>query len=89
MNKSVVILKGKTRHGKNRIAQHGSKWFVEKVDKFRGQSAMFLRSENETFAIRGRGNSKEEWKTTMIHDQRWVHIKEDKNFQVVAHAVSH
>ena len=62
-----VLLKGKTRHGKNRIAQHGSKWFVEKVDKFRGQPAMLLRSENETFAIRGRGNSKQEWKTTWMH----------------------
>ena len=80
VNKSVVILKGKTRHGKNRIAQHGSKWFVEKVDKFRGQPAMFLRSENETFAIRGRGNSKQEWKTSWMHDNRWVLLKDDPNF---------
>ena len=80
VNKSIVILKGKTRHGKSRIAQHGSKWFVEKVDKFRGQPAMFLRSENETFAIRGRGNSKQEWKTTWMHDNRWVLLKDDPDF---------
>ena len=80
MNKSVVILKGKTRHGKNRIAQHGSVWFVEKVDKFLGQPAMLLRSKNETFAIRGRGNSKQEWKTTWMHDGRWVLLKDDPNF---------
>ena len=79
VNKSVVILKGKTRHGKNRIAQHGSKWFVEKVDKFRGQPAMLLRSENETFAIRGRGNSKQEWKTTLMHDNRWVLLRDARN----------
>ena len=79
MNKSVVILKGKTRHGKNRIAQHGSKWFVEKVDKFRGQPAMLLRSENETFAIRGRGNSKQEWKTTLMQ----VHTEADVNGIVI------
>ena len=80
MNKSVVILKGISRHGKNRIAQHGSKWFVEKVDKFCGQPAMLLRSENETFAIRGRGNSKQEWKTTWMHDNRWGLLKYDPDF---------
>ena len=82
-------LKGITRHGKNRIHQHGEWWEVNTVGTFEGFTAVLLNSRNETFAIRGRGNSKEEWKTTMIHDQRWVHIKEDKNFQVVAHAVSH
>ena len=80
MNKSVVTLKGISRHGKNRIAQHGSTWFVEKVDKFLGQPAMLLRSKNETFAIRGRGNSKQEWKTTWMHDGRWVLLKDDPNF---------
>ena len=80
MNKSVVTLKGISRHGKNRIAQHGSTWFVEKVDKFLGQPAMLLRSENETFAIRGRGNSKQEWKTTWMYDGRWVLLKDDPNF---------
>ena len=80
MNKSVVILKGISRHGKNRIAQHGSKWLVEKVDKFCGHPAMLLRSENETFAIRGRANSKQEWKTTWMHDNRWVLLKDDPDF---------
>ena len=80
MNRSVIKLKGISRHGKNRINQHGSKWFVEKVDKFCGQPAMLLRSENETFAIRGRGNSKQEWKTTWMHDGRWVLLKDDPDF---------
>ena len=80
MNKSVVILKGKTRHGKNRIQQHGDQWFVKEFGKFNGEDAMMLRSENETFAIRGRGNSKQEWMTTWMHDNRWVLLKNDPNF---------
>ena len=75
-----VLLKGKTRHGKNRINQHGEMWLIERVETFQGQPAMFLRSEKETFAIRGRGNPKEEWKTTLIHDNRWVLLRDDPNF---------
>ena len=75
-----VILKGKTRHGKNRIQQHGEQWFVKEFGKFCGEDAMMLRSERETFPIRARGNPKEEWKTVMIHDERWVLLKNDPNF---------
>ena len=75
-----VLLKGKTRHGKNRINQHGEMWLIERVETFQGQPAMFLRSEKETFVIRGRGNPKEEWKTTLIHDNRWVLLRYDPNF---------
>ena len=75
-----VLLKGKTRHGKNRINQHGEMWLIERVETFQGQPAMFLRSEKETFAIRGRGNPKEEWKTTLIHYNRWVLLRDDPNF---------
>ena len=39
-----VLLSGKTRHGKNRIQQHGAEWLVEKIDRFRGEPAMMLRS---------------------------------------------
>ena len=61
-----VILKGKSRHGKNRIQQHGSLWFVENFAKFRGQDAMRLRSENKT----DKGG----------FDERWVLLKDDPNF---------
>ena len=67
---SVIKLEGTSRHGKNRIAQHGSVWFVEKVDKFLGQPAMLLRSKNETFKCGNR------W----MHDGRWVLLKNDPNF---------
>ena len=65
-----VLLKGKTRHGKNRINQHGNMWLIESVATFQGQPAMMLRSENETFKL---GDE-------MIHDTRWVTLRDDPNF---------
>ena len=62
-----VILKGKTRHGKNRINQHGSTWMIEGISTFQGQPAMHLRSENKT----DKGG----------FDGRWVHLKDDKDFE--------
>ena len=61
------VLKGKTRHGKNRINQHGSTWMIEGVSTFQGQPAMHLRSENKT----DKGG----------FDGRWVHLKDDKDFE--------
>ena len=37
-----ILLKGKTRHGKNRLNQHGAFWVVKEVSKFRGQPAVSL-----------------------------------------------
>ncbi len=65
-----VLLKGKTRHGKNRIQQHGMEWVVEKVSTFQGQPAMMLRSKNETFKLGDK----------MMHDSRWVLLRDDPNF---------
>ena len=48
MEDNVVWLKGKTRHGKNRIQQHGEKWIVESVSRFQGQPAVSLRSTEKT-----------------------------------------
>ena len=76
----AVILKGKSRHGKNRIQQHGDQWFVQEVGKFNGEDAMMLRSQDRTFPIRSRGNPNEEWKTVHVHDERWVLLKNDPNF---------
>ena len=61
-----VLLKGKTRHGKNRINQHGDMWMIEKVSTFQGQPAMFLRSKNKT----DKGG----------FDSRWVLLRDDPNF---------
>ena len=65
-----VLLKGKTRHGKNRINQHGDMWLIEEVSTFQGQPAMFLRSKNKT----------EGPKDNKGFDTRWVVLRDDPNF---------
>ena len=65
-----VLLKGKTRHGKNRINQHGDMWVIEKVSTFQGQPAMFLRSKNKT----------EGPKDNKGFDTRLVVLRDDPNF---------
>ena len=75
-----IVLKGKTRHGKNRINEHGERWLIKEVSTFQGAPAMILESENETFSLRSRGNPKEEWQTKWTHDERWVLLRDDPNF---------
>ena len=65
-----ITLKGKTRHGKNRINQHGENWMIRAISTFKGQPAMMLRSENMT----DRGG----------FDGRWVLLKDDENFEIVS-----
>lgn len=66
-----VILKGKTRHGKNRIQQHGMEWVVKSVSTFQGQPAMNLCSANKTEGPKGNKGL----------DGRWVLLKNDNNFE--------
>ncbi len=61
-----VLLSGKTRHGKNRIQQHGAEWLVEKIDRFQGEPAMMLRSMTKS----DKGQ----------FDGRWVLLNDDQNF---------
>ena len=61
-----VVLKGKTRHGKNRIQQHGTLWIVREV---RGDK-MLLESQFKT----------EGPKHNKGFDWRWVQLKDDPNF---------
>ena len=75
-----VTLRGKSKHGKNRVNQHGSDWLIEEVAVFQGQPAMRLKSKNETFSVRARGNSHEEWTSHKMHDGRWVLLRDDPNF---------
>lgn len=70
-NMTTVRLQGITRHGKNRINQHGDVWEVVNCSgKFQGQSAMELKSLHKTFRVGGESH----------HDGRWVLIKDDPNF---------
>ena len=68
-----VILTGISRHGKNRIEQHGNPWTVNAIGSFNGNDAVRMRSENETFNL-GQGRK--------MRDERWVFLKDDPNFWV-------
>ena len=69
----LVKLKGKTRHGKNRIHQHGDTWAIESHGKFQGQPAWSLRSLEKTEGPKGNKG----------FDGRWVLKHNDPNFEVV------
>ena len=71
---SLLKLKGKTRHGKNRIHQHGEIWRVQAESTFRGQPAWSLRSMAKTFSV---GPGEKDF------DGRWVLKNDDPNFEVV------
>ena len=76
-----VTLSGKTRHGKNRISEHGERWLIKEVKVFQGAPAMILESENDTFSIRSREAAKtKEWTTHKTKDSRWVLLRNDPNF---------
>ena len=68
-----ITLVGKTRHGKNRINQHGNKWLVMNVGKFQGQPALALRSFDKT----------EGPKENKGFDSRWVLMQDDPNFSII------
>ena len=65
-----IRLTGKTRHGKNRIHQHGDIWLVVSEGKFQGQDAWNLRSLALTEGPRD----------AKVHDGRWVLKLNDPNF---------
>ena len=65
-----IILTGISRHGKNRIEQHGSMWTVDAVGTFNNTPALLLQSENKTFGSFGK----------KTFDQRWVFLKDDPDF---------
>ena len=69
---AIVKLKPHSRHGKNRITQHGDRWVVMNVSTFRGQPAVHLRSMDKTFKM---GSS---W----VFDGRWVLLQNDENFTI-------
>jgi len=68
-----VRLSPKSRHGKNRINQHGDTWVVMNVSTFRGQPAVNLRSMGKTFKM---GSS---W----VFDGRWVQLNNDSDFDII------
>jgi len=66
----VIILSGKSNHGKNRINQHGDMWIVDLVDSHH----LRIHSLNKTFKD-GPGK----WS----HDIRRIAIKDDPDFKIL------
>ncbi len=69
----TVKLRPKSRHGKNRLNEHGDHWIVMNVSTFKGQPALHLRSKNKTFKMG----------QTWTFDGRWVLLKDDSDFDIV------
>lgn len=63
---TFISLIGKSRHGKNRVHQHGNRWRVTGDGTFKGQPAWQLVSCHPT----DKG----------IHDERWVLKQDDPDF---------
>ena len=78
-----IKLTGTTKHGKNRIQQHGVLWKILGIGTFKGLPAIQVESMNETFSIKTRDADKtDEWTTKKIKDSRWVHLRDDENFVI-------
>jgi len=66
----LVILEGKTRHGKNRVRQHGERWRLVR----RGPSGMLLESV---------GCECPTCQKLDMQDWRWISEFGDLNFKIV------
>ena len=69
----LVLLKGITRHGKNRVHQHGNTWRIAGEGKHKGQEAWNLESLEKPLTI---GHARKEF------DGRWVLKQDDPNFEI-------
>lgn len=70
----ILILKGKSRHGKNRIHQHGDEWTVRKKVVRGLHGNIMLRSKEKTFR---------DSPAKMNFDIRWIWAVDDSDFQIV------
>jgi len=69
----IVELKAISKHGKDRIAQHGKLWIVKKIDSFKSCQAVLLESSHNTF------KQGDEW----VKDGRWVRLNgNDPDFEI-------
>lgn len=68
-----LILKGISRKGKQRIAQHGKSWIV--LDRVKAGHAgnLLIRNTKKTFK-----DAPNKWS----HDIRWIWIVNDMNFKI-------
>jgi len=68
----TITLKPKSKHGKDRIHQHGTVWKV----RLMAGGRIFLESSNKTFRLGDHTNP------TMTKDARWVDLSGDKDFEI-------
>ena len=68
-----VILRAKSKHGKDRLHQHGQNWRVVSFGTWKGSAAVCLESSAKTFR---QGQE-------MTHDCRWVELKNDPDFEIM------
>ena len=68
----VIVLKGISRHGKNRLQQHGTLWTINALGTLIGTPSVRVQSENKTFKLGSFGKK--------MHDERWVLLKDDPDF---------
>ena len=79
-----VKLKGKSRHGKNRVNQHGNIWKVMKINEGRDFGKGFIRSSDAPgpwFWLESI-NCKCSTCNKFGQDGRWVSEVRDDNFEV-------
>ena len=63
-----LMLRGITRHGKNRIRENGDMWEILAVD---GQNSSILATKVSLMPLSGTGN----W--------RWVDVPDDRDMEIV------
>jgi hypothetical protein len=71
----LLELKGISRHGKNRIDQHGNTWRVIRLGHPFRPNGIGLESLEETFGGFADGRR--------VKDGRWITIHNDPNFETV------
>jgi len=71
----TVELKAKSKHGKDRIAQHGKLWRVKKIGKFKMRTAVLLESRHETFKCGDIWEKDGRWVITGGHNPDFEIIK--------------
>ncbi len=72
--RNEVDSEGQKPERKSRVGQHGRIWIVIRRSTSGHSGNVFLRSENETFS---NGNG------TWSHDERWIWILNDRDFDIV------
>ena len=68
----ILILSGKTKHGKNRVREQGDLWTVTALSVAHASS--FAPIGSSIALLRADSNPTKHW--------RWVEVKNDKNFHM-------